>query len=137
MGVAPPGRSAAGGGNNGTGGPSSSSSRSGVAPTASSSASGGTSDHVIIPTQNKGLCTECDVNVWTVMSSGLEIKWCKGCKNFRPWAAFGDKGMATKCVRCREKQRGKYAREKCALQSEEKGMALRIPEMLVCKSGNI
>jgi Zn-finger nucleic acid-binding protein len=69
----------------------------------------------IIPTQNKGLCTMCDVNVWVVVSTGLEIKWCKGCKNFRPWAAFGDKGLATKCLRCRERQREKYA-----LQKEEK-----------------
>lgn len=69
----------------------------------------------IIPTQNKGLCTNCDVNVWIVVSSGLQIKWCKGCKNFRPWAAFGEKGLATKCVRCRDRQREKYA-----LQKEEK-----------------
>jgi hypothetical protein len=68
-----------------------------------------------IPTQNKGLCTRCDVNVWVVVASGLEIKWCKGCKNFRPWAAFGEKGLATKCVRCRDRQREKYA-----LQKEEK-----------------
>jgi len=66
----------------------------------------------IIPSQNKGLCTLCDVNVWIVVHSGLEIKWCKGCKNFRPWAAFGEKGLATKCVRCRERQREKYALEK-------------------------
>jgi hypothetical protein len=71
--------------------------------------------YAIIPTQNKGLCTLCDVNVWVVVSTGLEIKWCKGCKNFRPWAAFGDKGLATKCLRCRERQREKYA-----LQKEEK-----------------
>lgn len=69
----------------------------------------------IIPTQNKGLCTLCDVNVWIVASTGLEIKWCKGCKNFRPWAAFGDKGLATKCLRCRDRQREKYA-----IQKEEK-----------------
>lgn len=69
----------------------------------------------IIPTQNKGLCTLCDVNVWIVVQSGLQIKWCKGCKNFRPWASFGDKGLATKCLRCRERQREKYA-----LQKEEK-----------------
>ena len=75
----------------------------------------GASGYANIPTQNKGLCTICDVNVWIVASSGLEIKWCKGCKNFRPWAAFGDKGLATKCVRCRERQREKYA-----LQKEEK-----------------
>jgi hypothetical protein len=69
-------------------------------------------DIPIIPTQNKGLCTSCDVNVWIVQSSGLQIKWCKGCKNFRPWAAFGDKGLATKCVRCRDRQREKYASQK-------------------------
>ena len=76
------------------------------------------SGYAIIPTQNKGLCTLCDVNVWVVSNSGLEIKWCKGCKNFRPWAAFGDKGLATKCLRCRERQREKYA-----LQKEEKEKA--------------
>jgi hypothetical protein len=76
------------------------------------------SGYAIIPTQNKGLCTLCDVNVWVVSSSGLEIKWCKGCKNFRPWAAFGDKGLATKCLRCRDRQREKYA-----LQKEEKEKA--------------
>ena len=66
----------------------------------------------IIPRQNKGLCTACDVTVWVVVSDGMEIKWCKGCKNFRPWAAFGDKGSATKCVRCRDRQREKYAMQK-------------------------
>jgi len=66
----------------------------------------------IIPRQNKGLCTSCDVAVWVVIKSKLEIKWCKGCKNFKPWAAFGDKGHATKCVRCRERQREKYATKK-------------------------
>lgn len=76
---------------------------------------GDKSNYAIIPTQNKGLCTLCDVNVWVVVNTGLEIKWCKGCKNFRPWAAFGDKGLATKCLRCRERQREKYA-----LQKEEK-----------------
>ena len=81
---------------------------------ATTSANGGGA-YANIPTQNKGLCTICDVNVWIVTATGLEIKWCKGCKNFRPWAAFGDKGLATKCVRCRERQREKYA-----LQKEEK-----------------
>jgi len=75
----------------------------------------------IIPTQNKGLCTHCDVNVWVVTTNGLEIKWCKGCKNFRPWAAFGEKGLATKCVRCRERQREKYAAQK---NEKEKNKAL-------------
>jgi hypothetical protein len=67
----------------------------------------------IIPRQNKGVCTVCDVAVWAVIEhNNLEIKWCKGCKNFRPWAAFGDKGLATKCVRCRKRQKEKYATQK-------------------------
>eukprot|EP00980_Cylindrotheca_fusiformis_P007922 scaffold1697_cov120-Cylindrotheca_fusiformis.AAC.4 len=78
----------------------------------------GDKNPAIIPTQNKGLCTRCDVNVWVVCNSGLEIKWCKGCKNFRPWASFGDKGLATKCLRCRDRQREKYA-----IQKEEKDKA--------------
>ena len=65
--------------------------------------------YAIIPMQNKGLCMLCDVNVWVVVTTCLEIKWCKGCKNFRPWAAFGDKGLATKCICYRERQREKYA----------------------------
>jgi hypothetical protein len=76
----------------------------------------------IIPRQNKGLCTACDVTVWVVVSSGdgLEIKWCKGCKNFKPWVAFGDaKGSATKskCVRCRDRQRDKYATQREELRA--------------------
>jgi len=47
-----------------------------------------------------------------VSQDGLEIKWCKGCKNFRPWAGFGEKGLATKCVRCRHRQREKYASQR-------------------------
>lgn len=69
-------------------------------------------EEAFIPTQNKGLCTLCDVNVWVVDSSGMQIKWCKGCKNFRCWASFGEKGHATKCLRCRERQREKYAAQK-------------------------
>lgn len=65
----------------------------------------------IIPRQNKGVCTACDVAVW-VFQGWLDIKWCKGCKNFRPWPAFGEKVMATKCVRCRERQKEKYAATK-------------------------
>lgn len=71
------------------------------------------SDLHIIPRQNKGVCTACDVTVWAVRDrDNVEIKWCKGCKNFRPWAAFGEKGMATKCVRCRTRQKEKYAAAK-------------------------
>jgi hypothetical protein len=78
----------------------------------------------IIPRQNKGLCTACDVTVWVVVEDKLEIKWCKGCKNFRPWAAFGDKGSATKCVRCRDRQREKYALQKDEVRSRRSVLPL-------------
>lgn len=69
----------------------------------------------IIPRQNKGVCTACDVTVWVALElDGLEIKWCKGCKNFRPWSHFGDKSLATKCLRCRDRQKEKYAMQKNA-----------------------
>lgn len=81
--------------------------------------SNGSAVQPIIPSQNKGLCTSCDVNVWVVNNgSNIQIKWCKGCKNFRTWASFGEKGLATKCLRCRERQREKYA-----MQKEEKERA--------------
>lgn len=97
--------------------------------TATAASSSSSSAVHIIPRQNKGVCTACDVTVWTVLahpntpgisntttstttSPTLEIKWCKGCKNFRPWPAFGDKGLATKCARCRHRQREKYALQK-------------------------
>ena len=84
----------------------------------------------IIPRQNKGLCTACDTTVWVIVSDGLEIKWCKGCKNFRPWAAFGDKGSATKCVRCRDRQREKYALQKDEMKQRKnkRGSSSREPE---------
>jgi len=68
----------------------------------------------MIPPQHKGVCTDCDVKVWVVMNTEdkVQIKYCKGCKNFRPWAAFGEKGMGTKCARCRDRQREKYAAQK-------------------------
>jgi hypothetical protein len=84
----------------------------------------GTSPHcagtVIIPNQNKGLCTKCDVQIWVLRENGNQIKWCKGCKNFQHWAGFGEKGGATKCVRCRDRQREKYAASKLEKESKRK-----------------
>ena len=68
----------------------------------------------IIPRQNKGVCTACDVAVWCYVETDLDIKWCKGCKNFRPWPMFGEKMMATKCKRCRERQKDKYQQKLAA-----------------------
>jgi hypothetical protein len=79
------------------------------------------SDGQCIPTQNKKVCTICDRRVWRHQASSIEIKWCKGCKNFRPWAAFGEKGHNTKCLGCRHRAAVQYNRKKIstALQQQE------------------
>lgn len=69
----------------------------------------------VIPNQNKGVCTNCDIDIWIVNASGLQIKWCKGCKNFQTWASFGQKGSASKCIACRDRQKEKYAASKANL----------------------
>lgn len=78
---------------------------------------------IIIPAQNKGVCTSCDVTVWSVCGTKLQIKWCKGCKNFRHWAAFGEKGAATKCEKCRTRQREKYKEQRDELKQKRKERA--------------
>ena len=77
-----------------------------------------------IPSQNKGVCTACDSQIWVIIDErpeatplkGNQIKWCKGCKNFRPWATFGFKGGATKCAPCRESQAERYKGRKQSKQ---------------------
>ena len=44
-----------------------------------------------VPKQNKGVCNNCDTAVWVFTETGLQIKWCKGCKNFKKWLDFGAK----------------------------------------------
>ena len=61
-----------------------------------------------IPNQNKGICTECDVSIWQIQANNGLIRWCKGCKNFRPWKCFGEKFFVTKCNPCREGQKERY-----------------------------
>lgn len=65
-----------------------------------------------VPKQNKGVCNNCDVAIWVVHPSGMQIKWCKGCKNFRKWIDFGMKGYSSKCDRCRQQQAARYATQK-------------------------
>jgi hypothetical protein len=81
-----------------------------------------------IPTQNKGVCNRCDTKVWIHKDSGTILKWCKACKNFVPWAAFGDKGSATKCVPCRDRQKQSYALKK-AKKFETDGSAISGPSL--------
>jgi hypothetical protein len=79
-----------------------------------------TQDSAVIPNQNKGVCTNCDVNIWVVNATGLQIKWCKGCKNFQSWASFGQKGYASKCIGCRDRQKEKYAASKANTATKRK-----------------
>ena len=80
----------------------------------------------VIPNQNKGVCTNCDVDIWVVNASGLQIKWCKGCKNFQSWASFGQKGYASKCIACRDRQKEKYA----ASKANSSGLKRKQSEMI-------
>ena len=80
----------------------------------------------IIPTQNKGVCTACDVGIWAVCGTKLQIKWCKGCKNFRNWAAFGEKSMATKCEKCRTRQKEKYKEQRDEIKQKKKEQAAAV-----------
>lgn len=81
-----------------------------------------------IPKQNKGLCNSCDGKTWLFSELNEPIKWCKGCKNFRLLPSFGDKYRATKCIRCRERQRENYAelkRKRDAHQEAAANLLLR------------
>lgn len=102
-----------------------------------SSPSGEVAGGVIIPRQNKGLCTKCDVTVWVVVESSLQIKWCKGCKNYRPWAAFGDKGGATKCLKCRERQKEKYAARKSHQEAKSAAKKRDVSDLIACLTDDL
>jgi len=65
-----------------------------------------------VPKQNKGVCNNCDTAVWVFTETGLQIKWCKGCKNFKKWLDFGAKGYSSKCQSCRSLQAQRYALSK-------------------------
>jgi hypothetical protein len=47
----------------------------------------------IIPYDHKGVCTDCQVRVWKVVETNLEIKFCQQCKKFIEWSAFCNNGM--------------------------------------------
>eukprot|EP00569_Conticribra_weissflogii_P004229 CAMPEP_0171337358 /NCGR_PEP_ID=MMETSP0878-20121228/6642_1 /TAXON_ID=67004 /ORGANISM="Thalassiosira weissflogii, Strain CCMP1336" /LENGTH=553 /DNA_ID=CAMNT_0011838977 /DNA_START=147 /DNA_END=1808 /DNA_ORIENTATION=+ len=79
-----------------------------------------------IPKQNKGVCTSCDEGVWMLLNSGMQIRWCKGCKNFKKWISFGIKGHSTKCERCRTQQAERYA-----LNKKERAIDAGVPAEVV------
>lgn len=72
-----------------------------------------------IPVQNKHVCSNCDTKVWVVTKSKTQIKWCKGCKNFRTWACFGMKGESSKCENCRKRARASYQEKKKKINNLE------------------
>ena len=49
----------------------------------------------IIPQQSKGLFTVCDVHCQGRHIIEFRNLGFQGCKNFRPWASFGEKGLTT------------------------------------------
>lgn len=73
----------------------------------------------VIVTANRGVCTACEVTVWTFLEYDLAFKWCHGpCRKFSPLAAFFG-GTSNKqqqrtllkcCDRCRDRSR-EYASE--------------------------
>ena len=82
----------------------------------------------IIPKQNKGLCNSCDGKTWIFSELNAPIKWCKGCKNFRSLRNFGDKHRATKCTRCRQRQRENYAELKRRREAQVEGASLLLQQ---------
>lgn len=83
----------------------------------------------MIPNQNVNICTSCEAKVWVVTDSRLLIKHCRGCKNFRPWAAFGPEGGANQCAACRHqhdvsKQEGKDAPKREQQQQQKAALVL-------------
>lgn len=76
-----------------------------------------------VPSQNKGICKSCDSSVWIVRLTGMQVKWCKGCKNFRKWVDFGVKTLSTKCQQCRAQQAERYAKQKRVMEENRKALA--------------
>mmetsp|Transcript_3930 Transcript_3930/g.6015 ORF Transcript_3930/g.6015 Transcript_3930/m.6015 type:complete len:282 (-) Transcript_3930:491-1336(-) len=64
--------------------------------------------HAVIPMQNKDVCRECDRASWIHHSTGMVIKWCKGCKRFENILKFQGSIFASKCDSCRERGRIGY-----------------------------
>jgi len=70
---------------------------------------------VAIPAQNKDVCQDCDTAMWLHNETGIHVKFCKGCKNFRNVILFADqvpldmnKDLPSKCNKCRERSRRSY-----------------------------
>jgi hypothetical protein len=84
------------------------------------------SDNIVIPVQNKQVCTDCDTGVWLFKADKTYFKWCKGCKRFRSIHAFREKlqglrgatrttCLPSKCDSCRCRGRLGYRAKKEAV----------------------
>ena len=96
-------------------------------------------NEVVIPMQNKHVCTDCDSGMWWFKANDSYVKWCKGCKRFRMMAAFRDKirglrgagrtmTLPTKCDGCRDRGRAGYQAKKALTGS---GRNQAAPDMTV------
>lgn len=63
-----------------------------------------------IPTKSKGVCTSCEVAVWNMVGSNVQIKFCQQCIRFRPLAFFTAKETRKQegrflgsCTHCRNR----------------------------------
>lgn len=63
---------------------------------------------VLIPSQNKKVCKNCDSSFWLWLKHQVVFKFCKGCKNFCFLAEFDDRPEGTKCTKCRQRSRDWY-----------------------------
>lgn len=59
----------------------------------------------IIPYDNRGVCTDCQVRVWNVQETNLAIKFCQQCKNFGEWTTFCNDTTCNDCQACTSERR--------------------------------
>lgn len=80
-------------------------------------------DNIMIPVQNKSVCSDCDTGVWLFQADQTYFKWCKGCKRFHNILSFREKlknlrsssrstKLPSKCDVCRNRGRLGYRAKK-------------------------
>lgn len=82
-----------------------------------------------IPNQNKDVCKSCDSIYWKVITLNAIVKFCKGCKNFCTISLFGEKPIASKCSKCRQRGRVNYHAKKESGGNGERSQDLIVPHL--------
>jgi len=62
---------------------------------------------------------DCDKAMWQNVATQVYFKWCKGCKRFVRLRSFSENLEASKCNRCRERNRKSYLVKRGANGEEE------------------